>query len=244
MVSSPSVGGGWWGPRLTSTNEPVPYVFLVIPGSWHACPKSAACWSPAIPLTGTRSPAARSGSEIAKRPLLGSTSARHERGIRNRSSSSSDHASRSMSNSMVRLAFDGSVTCTCARFHISQESTVPNASESLIATPPSASIHSSLVAEKYGSSTRPVSDRTRGSWPFARSSSQRDAVRRSCQTIARCNGRPVARSHTTVSRWLVMPMAAIDSPSSVATMSRMVADTADQISSGSCSTQPGRGSAE
>ena len=36
------------------------------------------------------------------------------------------------------------------------------------------------------------------------------AVRRSCQTMARCIAWPVARSHTTVvSRWLVMPMAAM-----------------------------------
>ena len=35
-------------PTLTSRNEPVPYVFLDMPGSTHACPKSAACWSPAI----------------------------------------------------------------------------------------------------------------------------------------------------------------------------------------------------
>jgi len=42
----------------------------------------------------------------------------------------------------------------------------------------------------------------------ATSSAQRGAVRRSCHTIARCNGFPLPRSHTqTVSRWLVMPMA-------------------------------------
>ena len=48
--------------------------------------------------------------------------------------------------------------------------------------------------------------------PASRSSSQRAAVRRSCQTIARCRGSPVRRSHTTtVSRWLVMPIAATGS---------------------------------
>ena len=56
---------------------------------------------------------------------------------------------------------------------------------------PRASSHSSLVAEKYGSSTSPVRSRTSGSCPAARSSSQRAAVRRSCHTIARCRGRPV-----------------------------------------------------
>jgi hypothetical protein len=48
-----------------------------------------------------------------------------------------------------------------------------------------------------------------GSMPLARRLLQASAVRRSCQTIALDTGRPVARSHsTTVSRWLVTPMAA------------------------------------
>ena len=86
---------------------------------------------------------------------------------------------------------------------------MPNARSSSAATPPSRSSHSSLVAEKYGSSTSPVRVRTIGSTPATRSSSQRAAVRRSCQTIARWRGRPVERSHTTtVSRWSVMPIAA------------------------------------
>ncbi len=84
--------------------------------------------------------------------------------------------------------------------------------------------------------------RTSGSTPAARSSSQRAAVRRSCHTIARWRGRPVRRSHTTtVSRWSVMPMPTTASPSSAATTSPRVSCTARQISSGSCSTQPGRG---
>ena len=50
--------------------------------------------------------------------------------------------------------------------------------------------------------------RTSGSWPAARSSSQRAAVRRSCQTSARCSGSPLAGSQaTTVSRWLAIPIA-------------------------------------
>ena len=55
--------------------------------------------------------------------------------------------------------------------------------------------------------------RTRGRWPASLSSAQMAAVRRSCQTMARCSGRPVERSKATrVSRWLVMPMAATVSP--------------------------------
>src|SRR5438552_3666304 len=57
---------------------------------------------------------------------------------------------------------------------------------------------------------RPVLAEISGSWPSAFSLEQTSAVRRSCQTMARCTAWPVARSHTTVvSRWLVMPIAAI-----------------------------------
>ena len=60
-----------------------------------------------------------------------------------------------------------------------------------------------------------------------RSSSQRAAVRRSCQTIARCRGSPVRRSQaTTVSRWLVMPMAATGAAPTRPTTSASVAATA------------------
>ena len=73
---------------------------------------------------------------------------------------------------------------------------------------------------------------------------QRSAVRRSCQTIARPSGCPVARSHTTtVSRWLVIPMPAMSfavTPA-FAIAERTVATTLDQMSSGSCSTWPGAG---
>ena len=92
--------------------------------------------------------------------------------------------------------------------------------------------------------TRPVRSRTSGSCPAARSSSQRSAVRRSCQTSARWIGSPVAGSQaTTVSRWLVIPIASRSAPwipaSTIAcTATRRVTS---QISAASCSTQPGRG---
>jgi hypothetical protein len=57
-------------------------------------------------------------------------------------------------------------------------------------------------------------------------------------------GRPVARSHTiVVSRWFVTPTAAIASPGrfALASASAAVALWLDQISIGSCSTQPGLG---
>ena len=69
-------------------------------------------------------------------------------------------------------------------------------------------------------------------------------VRRHCQTIALCTGMPESRSHTTVvSRWLVMPMAAIRSEwmPLLNWTSIMTAICEARISMGSCSTQPGRG---
>ena len=51
------------------------------------------------------------------------------------------------------------------------------------------------------------------------------AVRRSCQTMARCTACPVARSHTTVvSRWLVMPIAAMSFAFSAGLFQRLAAD--------------------
>src|SRR5439155_14315491 len=107
---------------------------------------SAACWSPAMPLTGMP-------SDVTPRRLLdGRISGRHDDGTPNSEHSSSSHAARRMSHSIVRDAFDGSVACTAppVRFHTTQLSTVPNARSGPASTPPSVSSHSSLVAEKYG----------------------------------------------------------------------------------------------
>ncbi len=123
-----------------------------------------------------------------------------------------------MSKSIVRLALDGSVAWTVAAGEVPQQPGVDGAERtgrSSAATPPSVSSHSTFDAEKYGSSTRPVVGADAAArCPAAASSSQRAAVRRSCQTMARWRGRPVRRSHaTTVSRWSVMPMAATGWPS-------------------------------
>ena len=146
-----------------------------------------------------------------------------------------------MSNSIVRAAFVTSVTWRPppVSFHTSQLSTVPNAS-SVAGCSVRASSHSSFVAEKYGSGTRPV--RSRISSPG--SSRQRSAVRRSCQTIASCNGRPERRSQRiVVSRWFVIPIAvrSVARSPADARAASAAASTLAQISSGSCSTQPGCG---
>ena len=73
------------------------------------------------------------------------------------------------------------------------------------------------------------------------SSAHRSAVRRSCQTIALCTGKPESRSHSSVvSRWFVIESADGCSPA-VAIAWAAAVSTVCQISAGSCSTQPGRG---
>ena len=62
--------------------------------------------------------------------------------------------------------------------------------------------------------------------------------------MALCTGTPVWASHTmVVSRWLVMPMAAMSSPPMpiLEIASAITAASEAQISMGSCSTQPGWG---
>ena len=117
-----------------------------------------------------------------------------------------------MSKQSVREALDGSVAWTAppVRRQRSQESTVPKASSprSARCRAPGTSSRSQriLVPEKYGSSTRPVLRLNSASCPSDLRRSQKGAVRRHCHTMARCTGRPEARSHSTeVSRWLVMP---------------------------------------
>lgn len=70
------------------------------------------------------------------------------------------------------------------------------------------------------------------------------AVRRHCHTTAFPTGCPVCRSHTTtVSLWLVMPMAAMSSAAALNFFSTVCITSSwhCQISNGLCSTQPGWG---
>ena len=178
-----------------------------------------------------------------KEPLEGRTSGSASIGTPNSEHSSGSHCRAPMSNSMVRPALVASVAWTRppVRFHTIQLSTVPRATSGPAVTPPSVSIHSSFEAEKYGSSTSPVRSRTSGSAPSCSSCAHRDAVRRSCHTMARWTGSELWRLQATaVSRWLVTPMAAGASPSRPAT-SPSVDCTASQISEASCSTRPGFG---
>ena len=141
---------------------------------------------------------------------------------------------------------------------MSHVSTVPNnsspASARCLACGTWSNTHFTFVAEKYGSKIRPVFcwiisliGRT---FPSASvivcpsNASQYSAVLRHCQTIALQIGCPFFLSQMiVVSRWFVIPIAAI---SSAVTLILDIASTAtpscvDQISFASCSTQPGCG---
>ena len=152
--------------------------------------------------------------------------------------------------SIVRLALDGSVTWALPPVsrQARKVSMVPKASSPFAARARAPFTWSrsqrSLVAEKYGSSTRPVRSRIQGSRPASLSRWQSCAVRRSCQTMARCSGASLRRLQSaTVSRWLVMPTAATSFPETPARASarRSVETVESQISSRSCSTHPGFG---
>ena len=117
-------------PVLTSAKHPVPYVFFADPGSKQHWPNSDACWSPATPAIGTACPADRSPATWPKTSLEDLTSGRIALGTSSMARSSSSQSRESMLNSIVRLAFVTSVAWTSlfVKFHISQESTVPQAS--------------------------------------------------------------------------------------------------------------------
>ena len=95
----------------------------------HCCPKSAACWSPASEAIGIGTGTCGQ-SVVPYTALVGTTSGSIERGMSNRSSSSSSQSRVWMSKSIVREAFETSVMWSRPpeSRHASHESTVPNIS--------------------------------------------------------------------------------------------------------------------
>ena len=138
VVSRPSTGGGMRGAQVDE-HERAGAVGVL----GHAGREARLAEQRGLLVAGDarrpapRSPAARSGSVIPNRPLLGRTSGRHERRHAEELEQLVGPRTASMSKSMVRLAFDGSVACTPVRFHSTQESTVPNARSASASTPPS-----------------------------------------------------------------------------------------------------------
>ena len=95
----------------------------------HCCPKSAACWSPASEAIGIGTGTCGQ-SVVPYTALVGTTSGSIERGMSNRSSSSSSQSRVWMSKSIVREAFEASVMWSRPpeSRHASHESTVPKQS--------------------------------------------------------------------------------------------------------------------
>ena len=214
------------------------HVAFASPGAKHACPKRAACWSPAMPAIGTVAPR-RDASPTT--PAEGTTSGSSDLSTPNSASSSSSHSPVARSSSIVREALVRSVTCAAPRVSFHEPAVDRPEGEA-----------PARAGRRARGSTPASSPRStgRGRAPSAGGSGRRAAprsarsVRRSCQTIAGCTSRLLPRSQTTVvSRWFVIPS---DSRSRAATpaaasASAAVCSALAQISSGSCSTHPGRG---
>ena len=131
--------------------QPVPYVFLTMPGWWQAWPNVAACWSPAMPATGMAPP--NSPSRVLPTSSLDDTTCGSIcSGMSNRSSMSWSQRIRWILNSMVRAALLTSVTWRPVSLYTSQLSMVPKASAPWRARSRApgtwSSSHLSLVAEK------------------------------------------------------------------------------------------------
>ncbi len=118
-------------PTFASTKVPVPYVAFTSPGAKQPWPNRAACWSPAMPASGTAAP---SSSASATTPAEGTTAGRIDRGRPRRARAARRPSCPvSMSSSIVRDAFVTSVRWASppVSFQASQESTVPKASSLL-----------------------------------------------------------------------------------------------------------------
>ena len=238
-------------PVLSSRKLPVPYVFFASPTAKHVCPNVAACWSPRSPASGTPVSAPDFTSPYTSLDALISGSIARGTPITSMTSWSQSRVRRSIS--IVRLALVTSVMCRPpsgppVRFQMTQVSMLPNSRspESAFAAAPSTLSSSQRIfgPEKYVASGSPTFSWKRA-WPPSREySSTSLSVRVSCQTSALWIGLPVVLSQTTdVSRWLVMPTPATSS--ALAPAADIASSTTScvraQISSTSCSTQPGLG---
>ena len=148
------------------------------------------------------------------RPLDGTTSgSAGHRHVRAGRTARRPTSSRPMSNSIVRLALVASVANTLAAGEVPDHPGVDGAEGEVVgrpATPPSVSSHSNLVPLKYGSSTRPVRSAHEVEVAGGRELVAAGGGAPVLPDDGRGrSGRPVERSQaTTVSRWLVIPIAA------------------------------------
>ena len=189
-----------------------------MPGSRQACPNSAACWSPAMPDTGMPAGTPVPGAVTPKRPLDGRTSGRE----RERHPEEVEQLVRPGERADVeqhRAAgvrrLGGEHAPVDPAREVPQHPGVDGAERQV-----GRDRHAALGQQPLDLGGREVRvEHETGGGAHQRferrrlgSSSQRAAVRRSCHTMARWTGWPVRRSHaTTVSRWSVIPMAAMGS---------------------------------
>ena len=228
----------------------MPKVALLCPGAKQVCPKSAACWSPMAAATGTP------GStvvQVPKSPVVGSTRGSIAAGTPKTSSIRGSQSRVRTWSRLVRLALVTSVTCRPpsappVRFHTSQVSIVPKHTSPRSARSASPrtwpSSQRSRDPAKYVDTGAPVRSTTRSPCPASRTCWTTSPARVSSHVMTGVSGRPLRRSQTRHdSRWLAMPRATT-CPASAPMSSRACGTTCctcRQISSGSCSDQPGCG---
>ena len=171
---------------------------MASPGSKQAWPNSAACWSPAMPATGTAGREARRAVVVATSPQLAAPRGSDARGRRTARAARRPSAARDVEQHRPRGV--GHVGDALAgQLEDQPASMVPNTARPC--APARAGRRrcraaTDLRAREVGVQHQPGRSRTSGSCPCSRSSSQSAAVRRSCQTIARCSGSPVSGSQT------------------------------------------------
>jgi hypothetical protein len=200
-------------PVFINRKQPVPYVFFASPGAWHACPKSAACWSPAMPAIGMATPPIFASAQT---PDEGNDAWEH--GARNveatRGALRPNPRANVEQQRAARVRSIGNVHAALGQ--VPDEPGIDRAEREL-ATARALAGTIDIVEQPgdLGPGKVRIEYETRlACESLARGrSAQRVTLRRrarSCQTIALAIGRPVARSHTSVvSRWLVIPIAAI-----------------------------------
>ena len=190
------------------------------PGSTHACPNSAACWSPAMPATGTAWPCSASapgvadlaaaGHDRAAAPARGTPNRSQQLGVPAPARDVEQHRPRRVGGVGGQLAGELEDQPRVDR----PEHRAAVAGRARAGPSTLSSSHSIFVPEKYGSSTSPVALAHRA--PRGRPRAARRSGPRCGGPARRSRGAAARRwpgpRRTTVSRWLVIPTAS-SSPS-------------------------------
>ena len=221
-----------------------------MPGAKQPCPTVAACWSPAMPRMRIGPPNS-SGRCRSRRRNRAPPAAAPAGTSNNRQSSASQLAAVDVEQQGARRHWWRRSRAPCRRSAATAGSCPPCRTQAAPLAPPRARPRRGRAARRSwwrrntDRAAARCAPRSSGSCPAAAARRSASAVRRSCQTMALWIGWPVARSQTiVVSRWLVMPSAAMSlalSAGLAPCAARTVATSLDQISSGSCSTRPGAG---